>query len=41
MMPAAVRHSLDPKGPMIIYSRKEWIAFLKGVRNGEFDFHCN
>jgi hypothetical protein len=35
----AVRHSLDPTGPVITYTREEWAAFLFGVRNGEFDFH--
>ena len=37
----AVRHSLDPMGPVITYTREEWVAFLKGVRKGEFDFHCS
>jgi len=35
----AVRHSHDPEGPMIAYTREEWIAFVNGVRKGEFDFH--
>jgi hypothetical protein len=35
----AVRHSLDPAGPVITYTREEWIAFVSGVREGEFDFH--
>ena len=35
----AVRHSLEPAGPVITYTRDEWIAFVQGVRKGEFDFH--
>ncbi|XVQ12808.1 DUF397 domain-containing protein [Spirillospora sp. CA-255316] len=34
----AVRHSRHPDAEVIIYTRSEWEAFLKGVRNGEFDF---
>ncbi|MEV5412200.1 DUF397 domain-containing protein [Thermopolyspora sp. NPDC052614] len=34
----AVRHSRHPDGPLIIYTRAEWDAFLAGVRNDEFDF---
>lgn len=34
----AVRHSKDPDGPMIVYTRSEWAAFVQGVRLGEFDF---
>jgi hypothetical protein len=32
-----VRHSGDPMGPTLSFSRGEWAAFLTGVRNGEFD----
>jgi len=32
-----VRHSSDPSGPMIRFTRDEWAAFLDGVRGGEFD----
>ncbi|AWS46133.1 DUF397 domain-containing protein [Streptosporangium sp. 'caverna'] len=35
----AVRHSKDPDGPTIHYTRAEWEAFLAGARAGEFDFH--
>lgn len=35
----AIRHSVDPDGPIITYSREEWAAFVAGVRAGEFDFH--
>jgi hypothetical protein len=34
----AIRHSHHPDAETIIYTRPEWEAFLKGVRNGEFDF---
>lgn len=34
----AVRHSHHPDGPVIVYTRAEWDAFLAGVRNDEFDF---
>jgi hypothetical protein len=34
----AVRHSRYTDGPVIIYTRAEWDAFLAGVRAGEFDF---
>lgn len=34
----AVRHSHHPDGPVIIYTRAEWEAFLGGAREGEFDF---
>jgi hypothetical protein len=34
----AVRHSHHPDGPMIVYTRAEWEAFLAGAKDGEFDF---
>lgn len=34
----AVRHSRDPHGPAIVYTRAEWDAFVAGVKDGEFDF---
>ncbi|MBL7498293.1 DUF397 domain-containing protein [Frankia sp. CNm7] len=33
----AVRDSKDPDGPVLHFTTAEWIAFLAGVRNGEFD----
>lgn len=33
----AVRNSADPAGPVLVFSRGEWEAFLLGVTNGEFD----
>ena len=32
-----VRNSRDPHGPVLSFTREEWIAFLGGARNGEFD----
>lgn len=33
----AVRDSKDPDGPVLAYTRREWAAFLDGVKRGEFD----
>ncbi|HUL27872.1 MAG TPA: DUF397 domain-containing protein [Streptosporangiaceae bacterium] len=33
----AVRNSRDAEGPALIYPRAEMAAFLRGVKNGEFD----
>lgn len=33
----AVRDSKDPHGPVLIYTRAEWDAFVGGVKDGEFD----
>jgi hypothetical protein len=33
----AVRHSKDPDGSVLHYTRREWSAFLKGAKDGEFD----
>lgn len=33
----AVRHSLDPHGPALIYTRSEMAAFVRGAKDGEFD----
>jgi len=32
-----VRHSIDPDGPSIAFTRSQWTAFLEGVRQGTFD----
>jgi hypothetical protein len=32
-----VRHSQDPGGAVLGFTRPEWDAFLTGVRAGEFD----
>jgi len=33
----AVHDSKEPDGPALTYTRKEWEAFLDGVKQGEFD----
>jgi len=33
----AVRHSRNPRGPVLLYTAAEWDAFLDGARKGEFD----
>lgn len=32
-----VRDSKDSIGPVLRFTDREWIAFLEGVRSGEFD----
>jgi hypothetical protein len=32
------RHSGDPGGPLLRFSRSEWRAFVDGAKRGEFDF---
>ncbi len=32
-----IRHSKNPSGPVLSFSRPEWAAFLHGARGGEFD----
>ena len=29
--------SKSPEGPILAYSHSEWIAFVEGVRQGDFD----
>ncbi|QSB04963.1 DUF397 domain-containing protein [Natronoglycomyces albus] len=33
-----VRHSHAPDGDLIVYTPQEWVAFIEGVKDGEFDF---
>ena len=33
----AVRNSRDPAGLVLVYTRAEMTAFLRGARSGEFD----
>jgi hypothetical protein len=35
-----VRHSKDTSGPVLAYTRDEWVAFLDGAVNGEFDLEA-
>ena len=32
-----IRDSKDPDGPILVYTSREFDAFLDGARNGEFD----
>jgi hypothetical protein len=32
-----VRHSKNPGGPVLSYTRREWAAFIDGVKKSEFD----
>jgi Domain of unknown function (DUF397) len=32
-----VRNSRDPHGPVLDYPPMEWIAFVAGIKSGEFD----
>lgn len=32
-----VRDSKDPAGPVLTFGRSDWVAFLAGVRAGDFD----
>ena len=34
---AAVRNSRDPEGAALIYTRDEIVAFIEGVKDGDFD----
>lgn len=33
-----VRNSTDPDGLTLRFTQAEWVAFLGGVRDGDFDF---
>jgi Domain of unknown function (DUF397) len=33
----AVRDTKDRDGPVLLFDEQEWVAFLAGARNGEFD----
>ncbi|MEU9834315.1 DUF397 domain-containing protein [Streptosporangium sp. NPDC048047] len=32
-----VRDSKDPEGPVLVFGRTEWDAFVHGVKGGRFD----
>lgn len=36
-MVIGVRDSKDPAGPVLVFTRSEWQAFVDGVKAGEFD----
>jgi hypothetical protein len=33
----ALRDSKDPTGPILLFTPEEWLAFVGGTRDGEFD----
>jgi hypothetical protein len=33
----AVRDSRDPDGPVLVFTKAEWVAFSLGAKAGEFD----
>lgn len=33
----AMRDSKDPQGPVLVFNKGEWDAFVGGARDGEFD----
>jgi len=33
----AVRDSKNPTGPVLVFTRNEWDAFVDGAKDGEFD----
>jgi hypothetical protein len=33
----AVRDSKDPNGPALVYTPSEWITFMAGIKDGDFD----
>ncbi len=32
-----VRNSRDPEGPVLAFTKAEWVAFIAGAKAGEFD----
>jgi hypothetical protein len=34
----AVRNSRFPQGPVLLYTRREMVAFIVGIKGGEFDY---
>ena len=34
----AVRNSRFPAGPAVLFSRSEMLAFIAGIKDGEFDY---
>ncbi len=34
-----MRDSKDPEGPKLAFTTSEWDAFIKGVKDGEFDLN--
>jgi hypothetical protein len=36
-MAVGVRDSKDPSGPVLVFTRPEWQAFVDGVKSGDFE----
>lgn len=34
----AIRNSQNPNGPVVLFTKEEWRAFVGGVRDGDFNF---
>ncbi|HEY8451072.1 MAG TPA: DUF397 domain-containing protein [Natronosporangium sp.] len=32
-----MRNATDPDGPVLVFTRAEWAAFIAGAKDGEFD----
>ncbi len=32
-----IRNSQQPDGPLIEYTSEEWLEFVSGIKNGDFD----
>jgi hypothetical protein len=32
-----IRDSKSPEGPVLMYTKSEWVSFIEGVRQGDFD----
>lgn len=32
-----VRNSAEPDGPVLVFTRSEWVAFVEGAKDDEFD----
>ncbi|MDJ0904109.1 MAG: DUF397 domain-containing protein [Xenococcus sp. MO_188.B8] len=33
----AIRDSKNPNNGLLVFNKEEWVAFIKGVKRGEFD----
>lgn len=37
--PVALRDSKDRSGPVLVFGRTQWLDFIAGTKNGEFDLN--
>ncbi|MFF7456800.1 DUF397 domain-containing protein [Kitasatospora sp. NPDC008115] len=35
-----VRDSKDPEGPVLVFPAEAWLAFVAGIKGGEFSADC-